>query len=68
MRDAAFRYSSVMTGVTTAPERWQTCTAKATGIIFDNGGILKFLQPSSASPKLRSLLASLNKNKVHKHQ
>ena len=33
MRDAAFRYSSVMTGVTTAPERWQTCTAKATGII-----------------------------------
>jgi len=31
MRDAAFRYSSVMTGVTTAPERWQTCTAKATG-------------------------------------
>ena len=33
MRDAAFKYNSVMTGATSAPERWQTCTAKATGII-----------------------------------
>jgi len=32
MRDAAFKYNSVMTGVTSAPERWQTCTAKATGL------------------------------------
>merc|ERR1712168_1396470 len=31
MRDAAFKYSSVMTGITTQQERKVTCTAKATG-------------------------------------
>merc|ERR1711887_463641 len=31
MRDVAFKYSSVMTGITTQPERKVTCTAKATG-------------------------------------
>ena len=31
MRDVAFKFNSVMTGVSEAPERWQTCTAKATG-------------------------------------
>jgi len=31
MRDIAFRFTSVMNGVTSAPERWQTCTAAASG-------------------------------------
>ena len=29
MRDIAFEYNSVLTGVDTAPPRWQTCLAKA---------------------------------------
>ena len=31
MRDIAFKFNSVMSGVTTQPERWQTCTAKSSG-------------------------------------
>jgi len=31
MRDIAFKFNSVMNGVTTQPERWQTCTAKSSG-------------------------------------
>ena len=33
MRDVAFKYSSVMTGITTQQERKVTCTAKTTGNI-----------------------------------
>jgi len=29
LRDIAFKFSSAMTGVTEAPARWMTCTAKA---------------------------------------
>jgi hypothetical protein len=34
MRDIYFSYYSVMNGVTSAPERWQTCTAAASGKSF----------------------------------
>jgi hypothetical protein len=34
MRDIYFSYYSVMNGVTSAPERWQTCIAAASGSVF----------------------------------
>jgi hypothetical protein len=34
MRDIYFSYYSVMNGITSAPEMWQTCTAAASGFSY----------------------------------